>query len=86
MSHIYLALCAVHFVAVASPGLGFFVEVRNTLSGGLKVGVATAFGIASGDFILLMISILGASAVIASYPEGMHTIQALGAAYITFLG
>lgn len=81
-----LALSLIHLVAVASPGPGFAVLFRHTISNSLKNGIVTAFGIACGDLTLILISVFGAGILIDRNPEILKWIQVCGAAYLTFLG
>lgn len=82
----YYAVFLVHLFAVASPGPGFLVATKSSLSGGIRSGLLTALGIAFGDLVLLLISLLGTSALISSYPKGMSLLQALGAMYLVYIG
>jgi threonine/homoserine/homoserine lactone efflux protein len=81
-----LALSLIHLVAVASPGPGFAVLFKNTISYSIRNGFVTALGIACGDLTLILISVFGSGYLIQKHPEILKWIQLCGAAYLAFLG
>ena len=82
----YYAIFLVHLFAVASPGPGFLVATRSSLRGGIRSGIFTALGIAAGDLVLLLVSLLGTSALIVNYPQAMRFVQVMGAVYLIYIG
>lgn len=82
----YYAVFLIHLFAVASPGPGFLVATRSSLRGGIRSGIFTALGIAAGDLVLLLISLLGTSALIINYPQVMRSVQVMGAVYLIYIG
>jgi threonine efflux protein len=80
------ALSLIHLVAVASPGPGFAVLFRHTISYSIKNGMITAVGIACGDLTLILISVFGAGYLVHNYPYILKWIQIGGAVYLTYLG
>ena len=79
----------VFLVALAagmSPGPDFFVVMRNSLGFGLKVGLATAMGIALALTVHVAYTIAGFAVVLAHYPSAFTAIRLLGAGYLVFLG
>lgn len=69
-----------------SPGPGFAITLRNSLHGGILKGVITAFGIALGDFVLILLAVSGASILISQRPDLLKLLQFLGALYLGYLG
>ncbi len=81
----FLLLASVNMVAVASPGPDFALVLKNTLSSGRKVGIATAFGIGMGILVHLSYTLLGIGFIL-SKSEGLYTaIKWAGAAYLLYL-
>lgn len=81
-----LTLALIHLVAVASPGPGFAILFRHTITYSVRNGFVTALGIAMGDLTLILISVFGAGYLVHKNPEYLGWIQTAGAAYLTFLG
>jgi RhtB (resistance to homoserine/threonine) family protein len=73
-------------VAGMSPGPDFFVVMRNSLGFGLRVGVATALGVALALVVHVAYTVGGFAFVIVRHPEALLAIRVLGAAYLGWLG
>jgi threonine/homoserine/homoserine lactone efflux protein len=68
------------------PGPATLLTVARATSSGTRVGIATGAGIAAGDVIHTVMSIVGISAVIAASALLFRVIKYLGAAYLVYLG
>ncbi|MDR7091914.1 MULTISPECIES: LysE family translocator [Cellvibrio] len=68
------------------PGPGVFTVVARSMASGFFHGLITVFGIVFGDYILIILSVYGLSAL-ASTMGGIFTfIKYAGAAYLVWLG
>lgn len=68
------------------PGPGVLVVVSRTLSLGLKQGLVTVLGILLGDFVFILLSIYGLSALAGLMGDFFIIIKYLGATYLIFTG
>jgi len=68
------------------PGPGVFTVVARSMASGFFHGLVTVFGIVFGDYIFIILSVYGLSAL-ASTMGGIFTfIKYAGAAYLVWLG
>ncbi len=73
-------------LAVVSPGPDFLIVTRNSLLYSKRVGLATAFGIATGNLFWIGASVLGISYVISKTVLLFNIIKWLGALYLMYIG
>lgn len=78
-----IAFLAVAAVVIVAPGPDFALTVRNTVRGG---GVATAFGVATGQLVWALATALGVAALLAASHPAFVALQLAGAAYLVWLG
>jgi len=71
---------------VLVPGPGSLFVARTAGVSGLKAGYKAMVGIMVGDTCLIMLSVLGVSAIFYAYPSIFHVVRLAGAVYLTFLG
>jgi RhtB (resistance to homoserine/threonine) family protein len=69
-----------------TPGQDTMFIIGRALTGGLRAGVASAFGIAVGSVCHTVAAALGFSAIIATSATAFTVVKLLGAAYLIFLG
>lgn len=69
-----------------TPGPDTALSLRNSLAGGRSAGIATAFGVSSGQMVWALATALGLVAIIAAAKPVFLAIQYLGAAYLIWLG
>ena len=81
-----LAVVAITFFAVISPGPDFAMVSRNSLLLSRRTGVLTALGIAAGVCIHVSYSLLGVGLLIQQSLWLFNLIKLAGAAYLIFLG
>lgn len=81
----FLAYLAFTFVLVVTPGASTAIVVRNTLSGGRALGVATAAGAAAGNTSYALASGLGLAALLTRSPAAPNVLAVLGASYFVWL-
>lgn len=67
---------------VLAPGPGSLFVARTAGTSGPRSG----FGAMAGDTCLILLSLLGVSALFRAYPSLFHLFRWAGAAYLTFMG
>jgi amino acid exporter len=73
------------FVAIASPGPNILAILGTSMSIGRKSGIALALGVAAGSFCWAMLSVVGLSALLASYASALRVIKIAGGSYLLWL-
>ena len=73
-------------VAAAVPGPGVYVVVARSLSGGLPAGCATSAGVVLGDYVFIVLSVLGLAALAQAIGAWYALLQAGGGLYLIYLG
>ena len=81
-----LAVVAITFFAVISPGPDFAMVSRNSLLLSRRTGVLTALGIAAGVCVHVAYTLLGVGLLIQQSLWLFNLIKLAGAAYLIFLG
>ena len=81
----FLALFLVWIAAIASPGPDLFQIIRLGAKN-RRDGVLTAVGIMVGNSIWIIVSLLGLSALISTYPAILNLLQLVGGGYLTWMG
>jgi threonine/homoserine/homoserine lactone efflux protein len=69
-----------------TPGQDTMFIIGRSLSGGLRAGVASAFGIAVGSICHTFAAALGFSAILATSATAFTVVKLAGAAYLIYLG
>lgn len=82
----YGAFVAAIILFLAIPGPGNLALITSTGKGGVRAGLAAAFGVIAGDQVLMWAAVAGVAALLAAYPAAFHAVQWLGAAYLAWLG
>jgi len=82
----FATVAVVHLLAVASPGPDFAVVVRQSVSFGLRSGIATALGVGCGNFLHVSYSLLGIGLVIAQSVLVFNLLKWLAAGYLFYIG
>lgn len=72
-------------VAIASPGPNILAVLGTSMSVGRRSGIALALGVAAGSFCWAMLSVVGLSALLASYASALRTIKLGGGLYLLWL-
>ncbi|MEO1348019.1 MAG: LysE family translocator [Cyanobacteria bacterium J06635_15] len=68
------------------PGPAVLMTLARASSSGTRIGIATALGIAAGDFFHTVMAVVGMSAIILASAFLFSLIKYLGAAYLVYLG
>jgi threonine/homoserine/homoserine lactone efflux protein len=81
-----LPFLAVGALVIVVPGQDTALTIRNTLAGGRRAGIATAFGVSCGQAIWAVATSLGLAALLVASEPVYLALKALGAAYLLWLG
>lgn len=82
----FVTLTVIHFLAIASPGPNVIAAITNAFTHGLRAGVLTSLGIATGNLFHIALGIFGVTVLISTYPELGVLISLLGISYLTYMG
>lgn len=82
----YGAFVAAIIIFLAIPGPGNLALISSTGKGGIRGGLAAAFGLIAGDQLLMWAAVAGVAALLGAYPAAFKAVQWLGAAYLAWLG
>jgi leucine efflux protein len=82
----YGAFVVAIIIFLAIPGPGNLAIITSTGKGGIRGGLAAAFGLIAGDQILMWAAVAGVAALLSAYPPAFKAVQWLGAAYLAWLG
>jgi threonine/homoserine/homoserine lactone efflux protein len=80
------AFLGVSILVIVTPGQDTALTIRNTLVGGRGPGVATAAGVASGQFMWTVATSAGLAALLVASEPVFTALKFAGAAYLIFLG
>ena len=73
------------FLAIVSPGPNVLAVLGTSMSVGRASGMALALGVAAGSLCWAMLSVLGLSAVLASYAAALKVVKIAGGLYLLWL-
>jgi leucine efflux protein len=82
----WLGFTVASVAVVLAPGPGSVFVAKTAGSLGARAGRMAMFGIMLGDTCLIMLSLLGISALFMTYPALFHAVRLIGAGYLIFLG
>lgn len=82
----FLTLGLIMLLGAMLPGADFAMVTKNSLLHSRKAGLYTAFGIGAAMWVHMTYCVLGLAVVIQKSPWIFHTIQYMGALYLTYLG
>lgn len=83
---LWLSFCAASLALLLIPGPTVLLVLSYALSKGRSVAVASALGVATGDFIAMTVSLAGLGALIATSAALFTTLKWIGAIYLVWLG
>ncbi len=82
-----LAVFAAASLALAVvPGPAVLYIVAQSIPGGRRAGIVSAFGVSTGGLFHVAAAVIGLSAVIAASAEAFTVVKLLGAVYLVWLG
>jgi amino acid exporter len=73
-------------LALMSPGPNILAVIGTAMSIGRRQGIALALGVACGTFLWVSLTVVGFTAVIATYASVMVALKILGGCYLLWLG
>lgn len=76
---------AAFLLAIMSPGPNILAVIGTSMSVNRHSGIALALGVAGGSFCWAVLTVLGLSAVIASYAWTLTAIKIVGGFYLLWL-
>ena len=82
----WLAFTAASIILLLLPGPTVLLVVSYSLTQGRKVALATAAGVALGDFTSMTLSLAGLGALLAASAMLFGVLKWIGAAYLIYLG
>jgi threonine/homoserine/homoserine lactone efflux protein len=68
------------------PGPAVLYIVAQSINGGRRAGVLSAFGVATGGLVHVIAAVIGLSALLAASAEAFTVVKLVGAAYLVWLG
>jgi len=71
---------------VLAPGPGSLFVAKTAATAHVRAGLLAMLGIMVGDACLIVLSLLGVSALFLAHPPLFHVIRLAGAGYLIFLG
>ena len=80
------AFAAVAVPLVATPGASTAVVLRNSVAGGVRSGVATAFGVNAGSAAYGLLTAFGVAVALQRWPSAWLALRLGGTAYLAWLG
>jgi threonine/homoserine/homoserine lactone efflux protein len=73
-------------LVIVTPGPDTALTIRNTLLGGRSGGVATAFGVVTGQAVWALATSVGVAALLVASEPAFLALKFVGAAYLIYLG
>ena len=80
------AFLGIAILVIVTPGQDTALTIRNSLLGGRRGGVATAFGVASGQACWTVATSIGLAALLVASEPVFVALKLVGAGYLVFLG
>jgi threonine/homoserine/homoserine lactone efflux protein len=80
------AFVAVALVVICTPGPDTALTIRNSLLGGRRAGVFTAFGVSTGQAVWTLAASAGVAALLVASEPAFQALKLVGAAYLVWLG
>lgn len=82
----WIAFVSASFVLLIIPGPTIMLVLSYALTRGRPVAVATALGVALGDFIAMSVALGGLGAILLASATAFTVLKWVGAAYLLWLG
>jgi threonine/homoserine/homoserine lactone efflux protein len=80
------AFVAVALVVICTPGPDTALTIRNSLLGGRRAGVFTAFGVSTGQAVWTLAASAGVAALLVASEPAFQALKLVGATYLVWLG
>ena len=82
----YGAFIAASLILVLTPGPDFLYVLGKSITGGVRIGIASALGVSGGLFVHTLLVAFGLSVILASSSTVFWIIKICGACYLVFMG
>ncbi len=82
----WLGFIIASVAVVLAPGPGSLFVAKTAATAQRKAGFMAMFGLMFGDTCLILLSLLGVSAIFRAYPSLFEAVRLAGAGYLVFLG
>ena len=82
----FLAFLGVAAIVIVTPGQDTALTIRNTLFGGRRAGVLTAWGVSTGQAVWAVATSAGVAALLRASEPAFTAVKLAGAAYLIWLG
>ncbi|WP_435105150.1 LysE family translocator [Arhodomonas sp. AD133] len=82
----WLAFVFAAFLINISPGPDLIYILSRTTAHGMKVGIASSLGVATGALVHVLAAALGISAILMASATAFMLVKYAGAAYLIYLG
>ena len=86
MDNSLAAFAAISIAVIVTPGQDTALTIRNTLLGGRRGGIATAAGVAGGQFVWTIAASAGITALLVASEPVLLAVRMAVAAYLVYLG
>jgi threonine/homoserine/homoserine lactone efflux protein len=80
------AFVGISIVVIVTPGQDTALTIRNSLLGGRRGGLLTAFGVAAGQAVWALATSVGLAALIVAFEPAFVALRLAGAAFLVYLG
>jgi threonine/homoserine/homoserine lactone efflux protein len=81
-----LAFLGVSALVIVTPGQDTALTIKNTLAGGRRAGILTAFGVSTGQAVWTLAASAGIAALLVASEPAFLALKLAGAAYLVYLG
>lgn len=80
------AFLGISVLVIVTPGQDTALTIRNSLLGGRRPGVFTAFGVSAGQAVWALATSVGIAALIVAFEPAFVALKLAGAAFLVYLG
>jgi threonine/homoserine/homoserine lactone efflux protein len=80
------AFLGISALVIVTPGQDTALTIRNSLLGGRRAGVFTAFGVSAGQAVWALATSIGIAALIVAFEPAFVALKLFGAAFLVYLG
>jgi threonine/homoserine/homoserine lactone efflux protein len=82
----FAAFVGISILVIVTPGQDTALTIQNSLLGGRRRGVFTAFGVSVGQAIWALATSVGLAALIVAFEPALVALKLAGAAFLVYLG
>jgi threonine/homoserine/homoserine lactone efflux protein len=82
----FIAFLGVSALVIVTPGPDTALTIRNTLLGGRRSGIQTAFGVVADQATWALATAAGVAALLRASQPAFDAVRLVGAAYLIYLG